>query len=235
MLTTTSPITEPSPMATMTTGDSEMGTEETLENQALSFIWQGISGILLVLLILTLFCFFMYVLMDKRKPRRGGGRRHGRVTTSSTNMVSVATDSSAENSLRRQSSQDQSCSSQEGLPAAVQKLNGTVSSYITSGSIFTTQTVENAENTLSTKDARVLISVGEEPVETDTATKDQRGEGEGMCVEDTNSPLRSEDPFDTDQKTSSSFPDSLGTNGLHDMISGLGESPDPSKAGGIWF
>lgn len=58
----------------------------------------------------------------------------------------------------------------------------------------------------------------------------RRREGEGMCMNDDLQPA-ADDPFETDRKTDDSFPDSVGTNGLHDMLSKLGDSPDPSKAG----
>jgi hypothetical protein len=54
-----------------------------------------------------------------------------------------------------------------------------------------------------------------------------RQEGEGKCSEDDVFPPQQKD--DNDQKTT------LGTTGAHDLFSKLGESPDPSKAGGIWF
>jgi hypothetical protein len=214
-----------------TTGEGSDTGESIKANSAL--IWPIVSGVLLLALLLTVFCSVVHCVRGRRVARRVRPGR-ARVNTASTNMTSV-TDSSVENSLRRQdSSQEHSCSSQEALPSVAQdgltsstgcgghKMN-MAPSIATCGSYVTA-----AENggIVNTAVGKGLISVCKE---------EDRGrqEGEGKCSEDDVFPPQQKD--DNDQKTTGSFPSSLGTTGAHDLFSKLGESPDPSKAGGIWF
>ena len=193
-----------------------------------ALMWHIVSGVLLVALVVTIIIFIINCLRGKPVARRRQGR--GRVNTASTNMTSVTTDSSVENSLRRQDSQEHSCSSQEGLPAvppeslpAGHKCSA-VPSIATFGSYVTA--VDNGVTTVV--GGRGFISVWED--------KDGgRGNDEGEGLKDKSSFPSKGNCFDNDQKASGSFPSSLGTTGPPDMFSKLGESPDPSKAGGIWF
>jgi hypothetical protein len=207
--------------APTTKAGSERG-ENNEANNAL--IWPIVSGVLLLALLLTVFCSVVHCVRGRQVARRVRPGR-GRVNTASTNMTSV-TDSSVENSLRRQdSSQEHSCSSEEALPSVAQdgtsspgcgghKMN-MVPSIATCGSYVTAAENGGIVNTAGGKEDR------------------GRQEGEGKCSGDDVFPPQQKD--DNDQKTTGSFPSSLGTTGTHDLFSKLGESPDPSKAGGIWF
>ena len=201
-----------------------------------AIVWQGISGILVLALIVIVIVCTVYCMRRRRGqvPRRRQGR--GRIDTASTNMTSVTTDSSVENSLKRQDSQEQSCSSQEALPAALpaaQKTGiGTVSSITTVGTYVTANdnggtmtTTVTGGTSAGAKERRALISVWEEK-----NSREEEGERGEIETRNSNKSPPSNPLPEVDHKISSSFPDSLGTNGLH-----LGESPDPSKAGGIWF
>lgn len=170
-------------------------------------LWQCLAFILFVLLLIFLICCPMYYMREKNRKKRE------RADTTSTNMVSVTTDEggSVSSSLKMQDSQEQSCSSQEVLPRKPN--NSTVTSIFTLG---TTCTVIESKGTGSGGPAGELDGGEEEAEDIEGVLEVRRGEGEGRC-----------DPFE---------PDSVGTTGgLHDMLSKLGESPDPSKAGGIWF
>ena len=191
-----------------------------------TLIWPIVSAVLLLALLLTTFCSIVHCVRGKQVPRVRNGR--GRVNTASTNMTSV-TDSSVENSLRRQdSSQEHSCSSQEALPqdGAAPKIN-TVPSITTFGSFVTA--AEQNGGIVNTPVGKGLISVWEEE-------DSEKGEGGGKSSKgEVFPPKQADSMLESDQKTMGSFPNSLGTAGPHDLFSKLGESPDPSKAGGIWF
>ena len=222
------------------TTSTDMEESRSATQDEVLIMWQCLCGVVVLLLVLTILSFMIYYLREK------GKRRNGRVSvdTSSTNMVSITTDSSAQNSLKRQSSQEQSCSSQEGEPASIQKVSTSISTF---GTYFTAlethgvtqpgkdgRAVPAGERESSGKDGRAVpTSTGEGESSGKEGVVGTKGEGEGMRRND--APIKPHDPFGTNQKVSASFPDSLGTNGLHDMLSKLGESPDPSKAGGIWF
>ena len=205
-----------------------LATEEPETFPDALLMWQGLSGVLMLLLVLTLLSFMIYYVKEKTAATKR--RKHIRVEKA---MASVTTtDSSVENSLKRQSSQE---SSQEGL--TVSSVNGqkTISSIVTFNTILTAG--ESGVCPLGGGQEGHSATAGDEDglkgITEERVIEMGRGEGEGTCTDD--GLLRPNKPFETDQKASSSFPDSLGTNGLRDMLSKLGESPDPSKAGGIWF
>lgn len=175
-------------------------------------LWQSLSFILLLLLVISLICCLLYIVVEKHRKKK-----RERADTTSTNMVSVTTDErdSVSDSLKMQDSQEQSCSSQEALPRKAN--NSTVTSIFTLGTTCTVIESKGAgAGGVAGGPAWKLDGGEEEPEDIEGVLEVRRGEGEGRC-----------DPFE---------PDSVGTTGgLHDMLSKLGESPDPSKAGGIWF
>ena len=201
------PEPEPSTFPNITTTEPDASMD--------SLLWHILSGILLGILVLAVLSFMIYYVWE----RSYRGHRKMRVETASSNMVSIATDSSVENSLKRQDSQEQDCSSQDGLPESVQRQSNPTASLVTFKTIWTA-----ADSGIATegREGRGVVMTTLEG-----ATDVGRRMGE-RCEEVLPHPR-------TDQKACGSFPDSLGTNGLHDMMSKLGESPDPSKAGGIWF
>ena len=178
-------------------------------------MWHILSGVLLGVLVLLVLSFMVYYVREK------SWKSHGkvRVDMASSNMVSIVTDSSVENSLKRQDSQEQDDSSQEGLPVSVRKPSNPTASLVTFRTIFT---VADSGIAAEGREGRGVGVVGVEGAV--DGVKEAEYEGDDVFPDHPN-----------DKKTCSSFPDSLGTNGVHDMLSKLGESPDPSKAGGIWF
>ena len=63
----------------------------------------------------------------------------------------------------------------------------------------------------------------------------EEGGGEDGKGEDRREGNAERDDPSAGRLTVGSLPDSLAPNGLQDMSSKFGQSPDPSKAGGIWF
>ena len=186
-----------------------------------SLMWHILSGILLGVLVVGMLSLMIYHVWEKNWKIH----RKVRVDTASSNMVSIATDSSVENSLKRQDSQEQDCSSQDGLPVSVRRPSNPTASLVTFGTIFT---AADSGIAAEGREGRGTQMTGLEGA-TDRGRGERGGERE---IEE----LEEDDVFpDFPTGQTSSFPDSLGTNGLHDMLSKLGESPDPSKAGGIWF
>lgn len=170
-------------------------------------LWQCLASLFFILLVISVIGCPLYYMREKNRKRRE------RSDTTSTNMVSVSTDEGegSVSSIKMQDSQEQSCSSQEALPRKPN--NSTVTSIFTLG---TTCTVIESKGAGAGGAAGSFDKEEEEAEDIEGVLEVRRGEGEGRC-----------DPFE---------PDSVGTTGgLHDMLSKLGESPDPSKAGGIWF
>ena len=231
--------------ATKPLPDSSQGASAASQSVLL---WQCISGVLLLLLGSALLSFSVCCVREKVRRRRLRLTR-GDVNYNSANIASMATEEIASLSdlTKEQDSKEQSHSSQEMLPE--RSRTGTTTSNHTLTTLVTLGVMDGVGGGGGGGGGGVggggggggggvVDGVGGGGVGGGGeggggggggGVKDGmegRGEGEGRCKDD----LERDDPFVVDRKTYGSFADSLGT-----MGSKLGESPDPSKAGGIWF